>query len=100
MGYWPKINTKTVLQDHPLAVALGQKAEELFPILFAQQTGKECIKATDEQQSRHIDYVCEGWSFEVKSRKKKKRHDPQFCDDEMLLEITNSFQFEIGRAHV
>lgn len=93
MTYKPRVNTKTVLQDHPMAVALGQKAEDLFPILYQEKTGMECVKATDEQQRLHIDYVCGRFTFEVKSIKRKNRHDPFFCDDEMLLEITNSFGF-------
>ena len=93
MTYKPRVNTKTVLQDNPMAVALGQKAEELFPILFQEKTGMECVKATDDQQRLHIDFVCGRFSFEVKSIKRKERNDPFFCTDEMVLEITNSFGF-------
>ena len=92
-SYVPRVNTMTIMQDHPQTTVEGQKAEDLFPILFFEKTGMECIKATTDQQKKHIDYLCGRFTFDVKSRKRKNRHDAQFCDNEMLLEISNVFGF-------
>ena len=92
-SYVPRVNTMTVMQDHPQTTVEGQKAEDLFPILFFEKAGMECIKATTDQQKKHIDYLCGRFTFDVKSRKRKNRHDAQFCDNEMLLEISNVFGF-------
>ena len=83
----------TVMQDHPKTTVEGQKAEDLFPILFFEKTKMYCTKATTSQQKRHIDYFCPLGTFDVKARKRKERHDPNYCDDEMLLEIVNVFGF-------
>lgn len=67
---------------------LGKKAEELFYNLMKLKC-KKVIKSTQYQNMfEHIDFICDGISYDVKAQKKFNRNDSQVSNI-IWLEIKN-----------